>query len=167
MVFVAICLVTSPEDGEQPQAAAVETRPAADAHFTDTLTEETAVDAWAAGIRELKAQDSYCIQIWQQDQDEEQAQGYTTTFRRAGGNKLVEARGNGDAVLSGALWYGGGYAAHMGDALCWVENVDLTDVDLDAWLDAYAPTGKEITRVWRVGSFPRDLYERALWGRKA
>lgn len=146
VVFVAICLVTSPEDGEQPQAAAVETRPAADAHFTDTLTEETAVDG-AAGIRELKAQDSYCIQIWQQDQDEEQAQGYTTTFRRAGGNKLVEARGNGDAVLSGALWYGGGYAAHMGDALCWVENVDLTDVDLDAWLDAYAPTGKEITRV--------------------
>lgn len=147
VVFVAMCLVTSPEDGEQPQVPVLETRPAVDSHFTDTLTEETAVDAWAAGIRELKERESYCIQIWQQDESGEAPQSYTTVFRRAGGNKLVEALENGNTVTNGALWYDGGYAAYMGDALCWIEDVDLTNVDMDAWLDEYAPAGKEITRV--------------------
>ncbi len=151
IVFVAVCLVTSPTQKPEKPGSAVsvgETRPEGTmsvvaSSFTDGMTPGEAVDACAAGIRELMERESYYIQTIQTEEDE--MLSYVSDIRRAEGNKIAQVAG--DGYSSGELWYGERYAMFTGSDWCWLQEISVEGADLDSWLSDYTPEGKEISNM--------------------
>lgn len=161
IVFVAVCLVTSPEEAPEAPAAgetlpAEETKPAdmmegTEVGFASALSESEITYTCEKAIEALKNQESYCIQVQYKTETTNDYYGDEETLgeiRRHGENQLSESYYGGELVAGGgSIRYDGQYGGYMGDHWAWSSEDGWwnSDDDVDAWLDRFSPAGKIVT----------------------
>ncbi|MGN0978505.1 MAG: M56 family metallopeptidase [Faecousia sp.] len=166
IVFVALCLVTSPTKKEVELAAGdtlpteetVETEPLAveeevKSTYAASLTQADIEEVCADAIQDLCSRESYWITCESSSRYPEwENQSYTATsqIRRYGNDLLnlnLEHLENGEiSYLNSTVYFGDMYGSHYGDY--WVNEgsrSQLWEDDPNAWLNTYSPEGKTVT----------------------
>lgn len=185
IVFVAVCLVTSPVEEVEPQEAVVihstepsqaveesagETAPAAGG-FAATLSESEIAYTCEQALYQLGEQDFYQVNIETAAVSSSQHYGsYTQSnlISKLHGNVMYQEE-DGRYTNMGLLYEGKWYA-HMGDA--WAESSIDGSGNPNYWMDTYNPSGKQITFPEGTGvvdentvSFAADWTEEGPYGR--
>ena len=152
--FVAVCLLTSPADGEEaptagettPTTSIDETIPAKETGFASTLSESEVIYTCEQALEALKALDSYYIQRTLTQTSTSEHYGTATSgsaIRRHGENLLVQDLENGQLIAGGGeLRWDGNYGVFMGDKWAWEGTIGENSREVNYWLDAYSPQGK-------------------------
>lgn len=150
IIFVAVCLVTSPvENGEGP--AAGETTPTEEMAagqengFASGLSESEIAYTCEQAIEELKNRESYCVQVVNGGESTNPHHGIassTTMIRRSGDNTMTVNDG-GEAGVNGSLYFEGISASNWGDV--WVKDESTQTTEPDAWLSHFSPSEKKVT----------------------
>lgn len=159
IVFVAVCLVTSPVEEAPAMAGTTPTETGS----TEAATEPTVQSTFAAGltqteivqictdtINDLKARESYSFNITNNSiypERENSTHTYVTAIRRYGNDYLAlmqERLDNGEPSYTGSqLYFGDMYGMHYGDY--WVNEGARREYDVNSWLNQYTPEGKTVT----------------------
>ncbi|MGN1017088.1 MAG: M56 family metallopeptidase [Faecousia sp.] len=153
IVFVAVCLVTSPKGSDSPEPendvsanAPGETLSAKETGFASNLSQSEIAYTCEQAIMELRDRDSYCVQVDYSGESTNAHYGvttYTATVRKHGDNRLYLPIENGKTVAgAGRLWLDGRFASFMGDKWVWG---DGSGGDADSWMNNFTPTGKQVT----------------------
>ena len=164
ILFVAVCLVTSPTE-ELPvvteptditpaeETAATETTVAAETEvqstFAATLDQSDIVQVCTDAINKLCEQESYLISRESSNEypEEDRVYSYSGTIRRYGNDALYlnfEQLDNGEpSYMSSQLYFGSMYGYHYGDF--WVnEGERNTEYDINSFLKEFSPEGKTV-----------------------
>jgi len=159
IMFVAVCLVTSPTEKEELPAVPETTVPATEAAaqiqstFAADLPEEEILNAITAGIQELCSRES-CRAASQNrtvyPARETANLSYTAEIYRYGKDALIwQQMDYGTGVLNPAdseVFYGDLHGRHYGDY--WVSQGSRSeDSDVNYWATNYSPEGKTVTAV--------------------
>ena len=153
IVFVAVCLVTSPKGSETSEPendvfanAPEETLPAKERGFASNLSESEIAYTCEQAMNELLSRDSYCVQVDYSGESTSAHYGVTTctaTVRKHGDDRLYLPMENGKIVAgAGRLWLDGRFASFYGDKWAWE---DGSGGDPDSWMNNFTPTGKQVT----------------------
>ena len=153
IVFVAVCLLTSPSGGEE-DAPDTDTQPIAQTDtattaegFASKLTQNEIPYVCDQALEELKSRDSYYAHydlVVTVDGSQEENSEFSVDILRHGENKLT--RSEEDDALLGNLIYEGQFAANMGDLWCWNGYISESEVhNVDSWLDNYSSFGKNVS----------------------
>ena len=162
IIFVAVCLVTSPEGQEAPVSP--ETTEAAEpsetvvetdvqSTFAATLTQDDIEEVCTNAIEQLCSQESYLIARETNTlypERDNRMYTYTSEIRRYGNDMLdlnIEELDNGSiANTSSTLRFGDMYGCHYGDY--WVDEgsrSDLLEDDVNQWLQVFSPKNLTVT----------------------
>ena len=154
ILFVAVCLITSPaKEPEQAPAVPETTRQTEITEplstFAVTLSEEQVLDAVTAGIEALCTRES-CRATAQYTTvyPDQESFSYTSEIYRYGQDTLIWNQDyDGTQTLghmNSEVFYGDLYGTHYGDY--WVRQGSRSaDTDINSWANCYRPEGKQVS----------------------
>lgn len=157
IVFVAVCLVTSPAEETgvfptiQETAEVTATIEVAEIQstFASMLSEEDIPDAISSGIQELCSRESYratALYKTVYPTRDNSYFSYTAEIYRYGNDALIWQQGDNGTPMNSEVFYGDLYGRHYGDY--WVSQGHRTvDSDVNNWVKEYSPEDKNITVV--------------------
>jgi len=149
IIFVAVCLLTSPRENDGPAAGDTpptgQTQPEKKEGFASKLSQEDIAEACEQAIQEMKARESYCVQMVYENVNSQgggTVGSNTSLVRRHGENGLSVSNGE-NGLDGGWLAFDGTSATYWGDA--WVKDDQFVPTDPNAWTIELTPGGKTIT----------------------
>lgn len=168
IVFVAVCLLTSPRENGGPAAGDTtptgETQPEKKEGFASNLSQEDIAGACEQAILEMKTRENYCVQMdysCTNNFSMATAANSSSVIRRHGENGLSVSKGE-NGVDGGWLVFEGTSATYWGDA--WVRDTQLVPTDPNAWTVTLTPGGKTITFPQGTGILSGDRVSyHAVW----
>ena len=148
IIFVAVCLVTSPKGEPENDASAnapEETLPAKETGFASNLSESEIAYTCEQAMNELLSRNSYSVHLDYSGYSTNPHYGvsaYTAALQKSGENWLYLPQED-DSVIAGAgmLVLDGRTASYMGDAWAWED----WDYDPARILATFSPAGKTVT----------------------
>ena len=148
IIFVAVCLVTSPKGEPENDASAnapEETLPAKETGFASNLSESEIAYTCEQAMNELLSRNSYSVHLDYSGYSTNPHYGvsaYTAALQKSGENWLYLPQEDGSVIAgAGMLVLDGRTASYTGDAWAWED----WDYDPARILATFSPAGKTVT----------------------